>query len=91
MKVRRILVECALCGYHVAVPPEMRLDSVVAADAIRREIAEAIEKIIDNPALLAAYGKAGHERVESQFTVPIMIDNLEKHLKQKLAEKAGRR
>lgn len=23
VKVRRILVECALCGYHVAVPPEL--------------------------------------------------------------------
>jgi hypothetical protein len=23
IKVRRILVECALCGYHVAVPPEL--------------------------------------------------------------------
>ena len=54
-------------------------------------IAEAIEKIIDNPVLLAAYGKAGHERVETQFTVPIMIDNLEKHLQAKLREKSGRK
>lgn len=54
-------------------------------------IAEAIEKIIDNPALLAAYGKAGHERVETHFTVPIMVNNLEKHLKQKIAEKNGRK
>ncbi|AAM71471.1 MAG TPA: glycosyltransferase [Chlorobaculum sp.] len=53
-------------------------------------IAEAIEQIIDNPALLEAYGKAGHQRVETHFTVPIMIDNLEKHLQSKLAEKAGR-
>lgn len=52
-------------------------------------IAEAIEKIIDNPVLLEAYGKAGHERVETQFTVPIMIDNLEKHLRNKIAEKTA--
>jgi glycosyltransferase involved in cell wall biosynthesis len=54
-------------------------------------IAEAIEKIIDNPALLEAYGKAGHRRVETQFTIPIMVDNLEKHLQAKLAEKNGRK
>ncbi|UWX57860.1 glycosyltransferase [Chlorobaculum sp. MV4-Y] len=53
-------------------------------------IAEAIEKIIDNPAAMAAFGKAGRERVETHFTVPIMVDNLEKHLKAKLAEKARR-
>lgn len=53
-------------------------------------IAEAIEKIIDDPATMAAFGKAGHDRVETHFTVPIMVDNLEKHLKQKIAEKAGR-
>ena len=52
-------------------------------------IAEAIEKIIDDPARMAAYGKAGRERVETHFTVPIMVDNLEAHLRHKIAEKRG--
>jgi glycosyltransferase involved in cell wall biosynthesis len=52
-------------------------------------IAAAIEKIIDTPHALEACGRAGRERVETHFTVPIMIDNLEEHLQQKLAEKNG--
>ena len=53
-------------------------------------IADAVEKIIDNPETLAAFGKAGHDRVSSQFTMQAMVDNLERHLQQKLREKAGR-
>lgn len=53
-------------------------------------IAEAIEKIIDSPEILAAFGKAGHDRVSSQFTMQAMVDNLEQHLQQKLREKARR-
>jgi glycosyltransferase involved in cell wall biosynthesis len=53
-------------------------------------IAAAIEKIIDTPHAPEAYGRAGRERVETHFTVPIMIDNLEEHLQQKLIEKEGR-
>jgi len=53
-------------------------------------IAAAIEKIIDTPHALESYGRAGRERVETHFTVPIMINNLEAHLEQKLAEIKGR-
>ncbi|HWR01703.1 MAG TPA: glycosyltransferase [Chlorobaculum sp.] len=53
-------------------------------------IAGAIEKIIDDPEILAAFGKAGHERVSRQFTMQAMVDNLERHLQQKLREKARR-
>ncbi|NTW51421.1 MAG: glycosyltransferase [Chlorobiaceae bacterium] len=50
-------------------------------------IADAVEKIIDNPEALAAFGKAGHERVSREFTMPAMVDNLERYLQQKLREK----
>ena len=72
--------ESLVCDTGLIIPPKEP-----------QAIAEAIEKIIDNPALLAAYGKAGRERVETHFTVPIMVDNLEKHLQAKLREKSGRK
>ena len=50
-------------------------------------LAEAIAKVIDNPDLLAEFGKAGYERVNQEFTMPAMADNLERHLLQKLMEK----
>jgi glycosyltransferase involved in cell wall biosynthesis len=53
-------------------------------------IAEAVEKVIDNPEALAAFGQAGHDRVSSEFTMQAMVDNLERHLLQKLREKAHR-
>jgi glycosyltransferase involved in cell wall biosynthesis len=53
-------------------------------------IAAAIEEIIDTPHALEAYGRSGRQRVETHFTVPIMIDNLEEHLQQKLSEIKGR-
>ncbi|NTV26947.1 MAG: glycosyltransferase [Chlorobiaceae bacterium] len=54
-------------------------------------IADAIERIIDNPDVLEAFGKAGHERVSRHFTLPAMVDNLERYLQRKLAEKARTR
>lgn len=72
--------ESLICDTGLIIPPKNP-----------QAIAEAIEQIIDNPETMAAYGKAGRERVETQFTIPIMVDNLEKHLKQKLAEKTGRK
>ncbi|MBN1929372.1 MAG: glycosyltransferase [Chlorobiaceae bacterium] len=50
-------------------------------------IARSIEKLIDDPEALEACGKAGFERVKNHFTMQAMVDHLEEHLKQKLAEK----
>lgn len=52
-------------------------------------IAEAIEKLIDNPEAAEACGKAGYERVKNNFTMQAMVNNLEKHLRNKIAEKTG--
>lgn len=49
-------------------------------------IADAIRTLIDNPDAMAAFGRAGYDRVKSDFTTEAMVDNLERHLKQKLAE-----
>ena len=54
-------------------------------------IAEAIEKLIDNPEALEACGKAGYERLRAHFTMEAMIDHLEEHLYNKIAEKTGGR
>jgi len=50
-------------------------------------LAEAIAKIIDNPDQLAEFGKAGYDRVNREFTMPAMADNLEHHLQHKMQEK----
>jgi len=53
-----------------------------------KAIADAISELIDSPETLQAYGQAGYERVNSEFTMTAMTDNLEKHLQQKLREKS---
>jgi glycosyltransferase involved in cell wall biosynthesis len=50
-------------------------------------LAGAIAAVIDNPDLLIKFGRAGHERVSREFTMSAMVDNLERHLQQKLREK----
>jgi glycosyltransferase involved in cell wall biosynthesis len=50
-------------------------------------LADAIAKITDNPDMFAEFGNAGYERVERDFTMSAMADNLERHLKHKLHEK----
>ena len=50
-------------------------------------LATAIDKIIDNPDMLAEFGKAGYERVTREFTMSAMTSNLEGYLQQKLQEK----
>jgi len=52
-------------------------------------IAEAIEKMIDDPEVAKACGKAGYERVKNNFTMQAMVNNLEKHLEKKIVEKRG--
>ncbi|NTU53280.1 MAG: glycosyltransferase [Chlorobiaceae bacterium] len=54
-------------------------------------IVKAINKLLDHPDLMEAYGKAGHERVYQHFTMQSMLDNLEDHLKQKISDKTGGR
>ena len=49
-------------------------------------IATAIRTIIDSPDTMEQYGKAGHERVEKEFTIAAMTSNLERHLQEKLRE-----
>ncbi len=50
-------------------------------------LATAIAKIIDNPKMIAEFGKAGYDRVKREFTIPAMASNLEEYLQQKLHEK----
>ncbi|HHE33191.1 MAG TPA: glycosyltransferase [Chlorobaculum parvum] len=52
-------------------------------------LARGIKKFIDNPEALEACGKAGYERVKNMFTMEAMVDNLEEHLRNKIAEKTG--
>jgi glycosyltransferase involved in cell wall biosynthesis len=52
-------------------------------------LAAAIANIIDNPDMLAEFGKAGYERVKSEFTMSAMTNNLEEYLEQKLQEKTA--
>lgn len=49
-------------------------------------LANAIAQIIENPDMLALFGKTGYERVTKEFTMSAMADNLELHLQQKLQE-----
>lgn len=49
-------------------------------------LAKAIGHVIDNPEMLAAFGKKGYERVKKEFTMSAMADNLERYLQQKLQE-----
>ncbi len=50
-------------------------------------LATAIARIINNPEILAKFGKAGYERVDKEFTMSAMAENLEGYLQQKLQEK----
>ncbi len=50
-------------------------------------LASAITSIIDNPEKLAEFGRAGYERVNREFTMAAMLNNLEHHLQQKIIEK----
>jgi glycosyltransferase involved in cell wall biosynthesis len=50
-------------------------------------LATAIARVIDNPDMLAEFGKAGYERVKKEFTMSAMTSNLEGYLQQKLHEK----
>ncbi len=50
-------------------------------------LAAAIEKIIDNPEILAEFGKFGYERVTHEFTMNAMGNKLEEYLQQKMLEK----
>jgi glycosyltransferase involved in cell wall biosynthesis len=54
-------------------------------------LAAAIAKVIDNPDLLAEFGRAGYERVNREFTMSAMASNLERYLEQKLQEKTALR
>ena len=53
-------------------------------------LASAITSIIDNPVKLAEFGRAGYERVNREFTMAAMLNNLEQHLQQKIIEKKSR-
>ncbi|ASQ89853.1 glycosyl transferase [Prosthecochloris sp. GSB1] len=52
-----------------------------------KAMAEAIESIIDNPEKKASFGKEGKKRVAAEFTMNAMLDRLERHFEEKLAEK----
>lgn len=47
-------------------------------------LATAIANVIDNPDLLTEFGRAGYERVKSEFSMSAMATNLECYLQQKL-------
>jgi glycosyltransferase involved in cell wall biosynthesis len=50
-------------------------------------LATSIARIIDNADMLAEFGRAGYERVKSEFSMSAMANNLEGHLQQKLQQK----
>jgi glycosyltransferase involved in cell wall biosynthesis len=50
-------------------------------------IATSIARIIDNPDTLVEFGRAGYERVNKEFTMAAMAENLEHYLQDKLKEK----
>jgi glycosyltransferase involved in cell wall biosynthesis len=50
-------------------------------------LAAAIASVIDDPARLESFGKAGKERVKQHFSMTKMADQLEAHLLEKVAEK----
>ncbi|NTV45648.1 MAG: glycosyltransferase family 4 protein, partial [Chlorobiales bacterium] len=52
-------------------------------------LADAIEKLIDNPELRKTFGKNGIVRVQEYFTIPKMVDNLERYFQEKLKAKAA--
>ncbi|MEI6847886.1 MAG: glycosyltransferase [Chlorobiaceae bacterium] len=52
-------------------------------------IADAITALIDNSDLLQKFGEAGYDRVNREFTMKAMVNNLELFLQQKLREKNG--
>lgn len=53
-------------------------------------IADAVEQLLDNPEKLEQFGKAGYDRVNTEFTMQAMVHNLETHLQEKLREKTAR-
>lgn len=52
-----------------------------------QKLAEAIDTLIDNTKLLELYGKEGFQRVKENFTIPVMIKNLEEYFQAKINEK----
>lgn len=52
-----------------------------------KAIADAVERVIDSPEMSAAFGKEGKKRVAAEFTMNAMVDRLERHLEERLAEK----
>lgn len=49
-----------------------------------QSIADAVTRLIDDPARMAECGNAGHERVERLFTTEAMVMNLERYFEEKL-------
>jgi len=52
-----------------------------------QKLAVEIDMLIDNTMLLESYGKKGLQRVEENFTIPVMIKNLEEYFQAKIDEK----
>jgi glycosyltransferase involved in cell wall biosynthesis len=71
--VRELMIEGKT---GVIVPPEDPL-----------ALATAIARVIDSPDMLAGFGMAGYERVNREFTMSAMANNLERYLQNKLEEK----
>lgn len=51
-------------------------------------LADAIERLANDPELRAEFGRNGMVRVQANFTIPKMVDNLEQYFQEKLREKA---
>ncbi len=51
-----------------------------------RALAEAIEELVDNPALRRELATQGQKRVRKHFTIDTMVNNLEQMLQQRLQE-----
>ncbi|MBF0586871.1 glycosyltransferase [Prosthecochloris sp. N3] len=61
-----------------------RTTGLIVPPADPSALADAISGLLDNPERLAAFGKAGKERVATHFTTGIMVDHLEAYLLKKL-------
>ncbi len=52
-------------------------------------LADAIDALVSDPSAMDSYGRAGLDRVRTQFTVTGMIDNLESYFQQKIDKRKG--
>jgi len=90
-----VVMEAMACGKPVVATDvngvrELMRDGVTGRIVPSEDpaaLAEAIDALISDSDTLEAYGRAGLDRVQSHFTMPGMIANLESYFQQKINER----